>query len=88
MVMVERTEGNGSKVVHGDWKKIENKRKLKNKSQNKNNKNKNRNQDIGKEQTGLTSSIQTSPIYQGSRGRGKRGEINQHTNQHVKSTKI
>ena len=58
MVMIEETEGKGSKVVNGDWNKIQNKRKPKNQSQNKNknNKNKNRNQDMkGKEQTGPTS---------------------------------
>ena len=54
MVIVEKTEGNASKVVNRDWNKIQNKKKSKNQSQNKNknNKNKNCNQDAGKEPTG------------------------------------
>ena len=54
MVLVEETEGNGSKVVNGEWSKIQHKKKSKNQIQNKNknNKNKHHNQDAGKRQTG------------------------------------
>ena len=87
MVLVEETEGNGNKVVNGEWNKIQHKKKPKNQIQNKknNNKNKHRNQDAGKGQTGRgpTSIIRTGPNYQG--GRGGRVDINQ---QHVRSTTI
>ena len=101
--MVEEIEGYGGEVEDGEWNKIQNKRKTKNQSQNKNNKNKNHNQDVtGKEQKGLTSILRTGPNYQSkqqrgpitsqrSRGRGGRrgrGDMNQNTNQHARSTTI